>query len=145
MDEPEAASNSVYGRCIREIRGLHQFFEDWLSGEFPNTDEAFRRLDRALTPEFRLIHPSGKWRNRNDILRGLRQAHGSQPGLKVKIKDVQLREAGEELVAATYEEWQSGEEEEDGRLSTVVFRIVPEAPSGLRWLHVHETWLKKAE
>lgn len=82
---------------------------------------------------------SGRYSN------GTRQAHGSQPGLTIEIKDVQLREAGEELVAGTYEEWQSGEEKEDGRLSTVLFRKTPEAPNGLRWLHVHETWLSASE
>ncbi len=59
---------------------------------------------------------------------------------------MRLREAGEELVAATYEEWQSGEEKKDDRISTVVFCRVPEAaPNGLRWLHVHETWVSEYE
>jgi len=145
MEESEAASNSVYKRSVREIEDLHQFFEDWLSGELPNTGEAFRRLDRALVPEFRLVHPSGEWRRREDILTGLRQAHGSRPGLTIEIRDVRLREAGEDLVAATYDEWQRSKEEEDGRRSTVVFRRTPEASTGLRWLHVHETWLSESE
>lgn len=143
--EPDDPSGSVYRACVREIEDLHQFFEDWLSATLPNTDEAFRRLDRALAPEFQLIHPSGEWRRRDDILTGLRQAHGDRPGLTIEIKDVRLREAREELVAATYEEWQCGEEHEDGRLSTVLFRESLEAPAGLRWLHVHETWLSESE
>lgn len=144
-EDPDTTPNSVYERCLREIEDLHEFFEDWLSGELPNTDEAFLRLDRALGTDFWLIHPSGEWRSRDDILTGLRQAHGSRPGLIIEFEDVQLREAGEELIAATYEEWQRSKEQKDGRLSTVVFRRALKAPHGLRWLHVHETWLSESE
>jgi hypothetical protein len=44
----------------------------------------------------------------------------------------------------TYEEWQTdrhGDGVETGRLSTVLFREAPDAPGGVAWLHVHETWL----
>jgi hypothetical protein len=135
-------SRGALDACRREIEALHQFFEGWLSGERSNTDASFRRLDRALAPDFQLIHPSGDGRSRDDILTGLRAAHGSQPGLTIEIRNVQLRGTGERLLAATYEEWQRSADTEDGRLSTVVFARRSEAPNGLRWRHVHETWLQ---
>lgn len=128
--------------CRREIEALHQFFEDWLSGDMPDTDEAFERLRRALAPDFRLIHPSGRWTTREDILAGLRDGHGRQPTLTIDVRDVRLREASDACAVATYEEWQTSEASTDGRLSTVAFRRDPKAPNGLRWLHVHETWLE---
>lgn len=136
------ASGEAFDDCRREIESLHQFFEGWLSGSLPETDAAFRRLHRALAPAFRLLHPSGKERSRNDILTGLRGAHGSQPGLTIDIRNVQLCGTGEQLLAATYEEWQRSADTEDGRLSTVVFARHPEGPNWLRWRHVHETWLQ---
>lgn len=139
---PGEASGEALDHCRREIEVLHQFFEGWLSGERPETKEAFRRVDRALAPAFRLLHPSGTERSRDDILTGLRGAHGSQPGLTIEIRNVQLCGAGAQLLAATYEEWQRSADTEDGRLSTVVFARHPEAPHGLRWRHVHETWLQ---
>ena len=129
-------------RCAREIRALHRFFEGWLSGRLSDTGEAFRRLDRALAADFSLIHPSGEERSRTDIVAGLRRAHGQRPGLTIEIRDVRLRAAGDELLAATYEEWQFDEETNDGRLSTVLFARDEEGPNGLRWVHVHETWLQ---
>lgn len=54
--------------CTCEIKTLRQFFQDWLSGELPNTDVSFRRARRALAPGFSLIHLSGEWRSREDIL-----------------------------------------------------------------------------
>ncbi|MEF8797232.1 MAG: hypothetical protein V5A48_12310, partial [Salinivenus sp.] len=61
-------------RCRTEIEDLHQFFEGWLSGKRPNTESAFERAEKALGPDFQLIHPSGEWRDREEILNGLRQA-----------------------------------------------------------------------
>jgi hypothetical protein len=147
MNDSDAGGDSALGLddCRREIEALHQFFEDWLSGERPETAAAFRRVDRALRPGFRLVHPSGAERSRDDILTGLRGAHGSQPGLTIEIRNVQLCGAGAQLLAATYEEWQRSADTEDGRLSTVVFARHPEAPHGLRWRHVHETWLQAPE
>lgn len=135
--------NEALEMCVRETEDLHQFFEGWLSGRLSNTDGAFRRVGRALAPEFCLIHPSGAWRSRESILTGLRQGHGSRPDLSIEIRDVRLREEGEELLMATYEEWQWGRETEDGRLSTVLFGKETGGPSGLRWRHVHETWLQE--
>lgn len=83
--------------CRREIEALHRFFEGWLSGRRPDTDAPFRRLDRALAPAFRLIDPSGDERSREDILTGLRRAHGSQSGLVIEIRIVQIREADVDL------------------------------------------------
>lgn len=142
---PGDASGEALADCRREIEALHQFFEGWLSGGRPETADAFRRVDRALGPGFRLVHPSGAERSRDDILTGLRGAHGSQPGLTIEIQNVQLCGAGAQLLAATYEEWQRSTDTEDGRLSTVVFARHPESPHGLRWRHVHETWLRAPE
>jgi len=76
---------------------------------------------------------------------GFREVLHSQRDSTIEITDGQLREAGEKRVPATYEDWQSGEEKKDGRLSTVVLRRTPEASIGLRWLHVEETWLTESE
>lgn len=131
---------SLQERCIREIRELHRFFENWLSGSLPNTEEAFERVGMTLAPGFRLIHPSGQWRTREEILSGLRKGHGSQPGLTIEIREPQVLRAGEERVLATYEEWQISPDKNDGRISTAVFSFDSDLPDALLWEHVHETW-----
>lgn len=132
--------DSIRKRCLREIRELHQFFEGWLSGTLPE-EGAFERLEQALAPGFRLIHPSGEWRARKEIISGLRKQHGSQPELTIEIRNAKLLRGGENRVLAAYEEWQRGQNSTDGRLSTVVFhRAEDNLPNGLRWEHVHETW-----
>jgi hypothetical protein len=92
-----------------------------------------------------LIHPSGEWRDREEILNGLRQGHESHLGLEIEIRDVRLWASSGDLVLATYEEWQQSERGLDGRLSTVAFHPGEQAPNGLRWAHVHETWIEGPE
>jgi len=142
MSEPDHAFSSTEDRCTAEIEELHQFFEDWLSGALPDTDAAFDRVRQALDPEFRLIPPSGAWRSREDILTGLRRGHGGDPDRTIHIRNVRPATEGEQLLLATYEEWQEAGGSTDGRLSTVLFRREDEAPNGLRWVHVHETWIQ---
>jgi len=142
MPESEHASPSAASRCTTEIEELHRFFDGWLRGDRPETDAAFERVQQALDPEFRLIHPSGAWRGRDDILKGLRRGYGGHPDLAIHIRDVRLVKEGEELLLATYEEWQEGGDSTDGRLSSVLFRRAEGAPNGLRWVHVQETWIQ---
>lgn len=145
MSDSTKFSTPIDERCRAEVEDLHQFFEGWLSGALPNTEAAFERAERALGSGFRLIHPSGEGRSREEILTGLRQGHESQPELKIEIRDVRLRASGENLVLATYEEWQQSERGPDGRLSTVAFHRDEQAPNRLRWVHVHETWIQAPE
>jgi len=127
--------------CHREIIDLHRFFEDWLRGACPETDEAFARLDRALSTGFQLIDPSGQRCGRDAILSSLRRGYGSEPSLTITIDAIQVHQTGATLLLATYEEWQRTSESEDGRLSTVVFSRGTDEPDDLQWRHVHETWL----
>ena len=49
----------------------------------------------------------------------------------------------DELALATYEEWQEIDGKINARLSTVLLRAKADAPNGVEWLHVHETWRQK--
>lgn len=126
----------------QEIIELHAFFERWLSGDDPPTDEAFQRVRTALADGFELISPDGRRVERTPLLDRLRDAHGAIPEKRIWIESPRLRYAHGPVQVATYEEWQEDDEGRDGRLSTVVFQQVPDAPNGLVWQHVHETWLE---
>jgi hypothetical protein len=145
MPDTPNAPTAFSRACRDEIEALHAFFEAWLRGTCPATDKAFDRARRALAPTFRLIHPSGDWRTRDDILTGLRGAYGQRPGLTIDVRDVRVQDTGDQLGVATYEEWQHDRSSTDGRLSTVVFRREADAPNGLRWVHVQETGLEAPE
>ncbi|MHC4937488.1 MAG: DUF4440 domain-containing protein [Planctomycetota bacterium] len=116
----------------REIEELHRFFERWLGG----AEEDFSRCDRALAADFTMVGPGGDVRSRETVVRGLLDAHGARP-VAIRIENFVLLEAGDASVLARYEEWQ----DDRGRVSTAWFRARDDAPNGLEWVTVHETWL----
>ncbi|MCG8456718.1 MAG: DUF4440 domain-containing protein [Holophagales bacterium] len=149
---PETGGHEA--RVVKEIEELHRFFEGWFLGILPDTDEAFARFADALDGDFMIVSPSGRATERAALLEALRGAHGAwgsgdgaseagAGGGRIWIENVRIRHLAGDLVVATYEEWQQkgGEARARGRLSTVVFRREGNAPGGLAWLHVHETWL----
>ena len=131
-----------------EVDRLHQFFVAWFSGTADNDPAVLEReLLSALGPELRYVLPGGECLARATLAEGLGQAHGINPEFRIKIDEVRLTASQGSLCVATYREWQRGAKNsapENGRMSTAVFETDGAAPGGLRWLHIHETWLPEA-
>jgi hypothetical protein len=129
-----------------EIEALHAFFEAWFTGVLPDDDSHFARCGEALAPGFTIISPDGRCTGRTDLLVTLRAAHGSHaPGtFLIRVDDVRVRALPGGLVLATYEEWQESAVARRGRLSSALLGDHADAPGGLTWLHVHETWLSES-
>ena len=91
-----------------------------------------------LHPEFTIIQPAGKLMHRAEIADGLRGAYGGSPDFRIAIRNVVVLREVENVIIATYEEWQrnavNSSPPDNGRAATVVF-------DGGLWRHVHETWL----
>ncbi|WP_420644153.1 hypothetical protein [Candidatus Leptofilum sp.] len=131
--------------CEKEIIELHQFFQDWFNGEIPEEDDIFARFSAVMADGFYIVSPNGRLTLRTPLVENLRQLHAnshSNPG-KIWIQDVQIRHQSEDLILATYEEWQEFNGETTSRLSSVLFQVDDSAPNGLAWLYVHEIWLGK--
>lgn len=135
--KPESA------RWRHEIEELHRFFQDWFRGDLPDSDQAFARVLRVLAPDLLFVAPSGERRETTELLEGIRAGHGRRPNLSIRIERPELHRVMGKHLVATYEEWQDDDARSTGRLSTVIFGSAPDAPNGLAWLHVHETWLRR--
>ncbi|RYJ14136.1 DUF4440 domain-containing protein [Halogeometricum borinquense] len=149
---------SLAEACEREIVGLHDFFERWFRGEAPETDESFARVADALGPAFEMVTPDGEVRKRDPLLDSIRDGHGHAPGLSIDVSDVAVRHEDGDTCVLTYREHQTAPEEATTRVSSVVFvrdSAVTEQrsaghraesgdpPEGVRWHHLHETWVPK--
>jgi hypothetical protein len=129
----------------REIVELHEFFAGWFGGHLPETDAAFARFASVLADSFCIVSPSGTITRRESLLRGIREAHGRRPGLKIEVKNVEVLREYRSWILVTYEEWQrEPERPRTGRISSVAFLRRPGTPHGLEWLHVHETWIERS-
>jgi hypothetical protein len=127
--------------CRAEIEGLHDFFVEWYAA---TVDEAaFDRLERALAPDFEMVTPDGERRPRSTVLDSIRASYGrDEPGtFDIEIRNVEAIEEAGRHATVRYEEWQESSAGTTGRISTVLFREDPDAPGGVAWVDLHETWL----
>lgn len=130
--------------CRREVVELHRFIEDWSNGRVPDDDATFARIADALGEGFLLVSPDGTTHELPGLLDDLRTAHGrwsgGPPG-RIWIEDVQVRDEDADRAVVVYVEWQESDGVTRGRISSAVFRRRADAPAGVEWLHLHETWV----
>ncbi|WP_246267000.1 DUF4440 domain-containing protein [Nonomuraea typhae] len=110
----------------------HRVIERWLSGEAGPGE--FAALAGAHADGFTLVGPGGVTLTRDQVLAELERLRGAVPGLRIEIREVRVVAEEGPLLVATYQERQPG----NARRSSVVLR---RTEAGLRWLHLHETWL----
>lgn len=125
----------------QEIEELHQFFQDWYNGVLPQSNEAFARFADAMALGFTIIFPSGNVMRREPLVEALYKSYDGRDGFRIWIKNVQIHQKVGDVIVASYQEWQRDQEQTTARLSSVILERDSNAPNGLRWLHVHETWL----
>jgi hypothetical protein len=140
MNESVAA---LHDRCAAQIGDLHRVIEEWLTGRVPRTPASFAAFDEAHAPDFTMVTPEGALLTRDQLLPGFEGAHGSAPGLSIRIVEVTVVHADAGSVVATYEEWQDSPAGRSGRRSTVLLVRDAGAPHGLRSRHLHETWIDR--
>ncbi len=141
-------ADKVYdSMAATEIIGLHEFLEDWFTGRCENDDPAWKeRLLQRFTDDFHIFMPAGVLLTGSGLWDPLRAEHGRNPDFKINIRKIERGAAlGEGVTVWTYEEWQrnalNATPPDNGRGSSVVFVDDASTPTGLKWAHVHETWL----
>lgn len=126
-----------------EIVRLHDFFVEWMTGTVQQTDEEFMRFADSMSDNFYIVAPSGHLTRWEALVKGLYQTYNQRHNFLIWIENVQVQHVLDDVIVATYEEWQSFSDEDKttARLSTVVFSVDEGKPNGLLWQCVHETWL----
>ena len=129
--------------CVREVKDLHVFFEQWYGGKLPDTDEGFGRMTSAIADDFHAIGPRGNHSGKSEITRMVGSGHGSRrdSDFRIEIRNAVPRQLGEDVCAVTYEEWQLFGGEWTARSSSAAFRRQGSAPNGAEWVLLHESWL----
>jgi len=120
-----------------EVHELHAFFERWYAGAADPSE--ISRLD-VLADSFVMIGPDGESSDVEEVRAFVEAAYGRRP-TEFRVLNVALRP---DTPVGTYEEWQTADGVTTGRISTAVMAPEPGTPNGLRWLHLHETWLPDA-
>jgi hypothetical protein len=130
--------------AITEVEALHVFFVAWLGGTAERTEAGFAPA-RALSADLTFIGPEGEMADGPGLVSRLKDAHGrfadSEPPFSIRIANARARPLSDDLCLVTYEEWQELRGETNGRISSALMRRNANAPNGVEWVHVQETWL----
>lgn len=125
----------------QEIESLHDFFVGWFTGTL--SDESFEEhFDHRFDTTTLLIQPGGRTAAFDQFRSAIHSTYDTNPDFRIKIRNVKVVRALNDLVLATYEEWQmnalASSPSDNGRVSSVLFQRQNDR---LVWLHIHETWL----
>ncbi|WP_165367459.1 DUF4440 domain-containing protein [Phytoactinopolyspora endophytica] len=135
-------SNSDTVAARGEIIRLHRIIERWLSGRASLDGDEFGGFRDVLAPAFTMVDPDGALVDRERVLEAVQAAHGTEPTIEIRIHDIALVAADAETVVATYrEEHRGATSGRSQRQATATFIREHRAPHGLRWRHLHETWV----
>lgn len=138
----DVQTTELRARCEDEVVGLHRFFQEWYRGEIDAAGEGFSRMSDVLAEGFHLISTDGRLVGRSEILASVRGAHGSKPAdFRIRTGECHFRVGSRRMGVVTYQEWHEEGGERRGRISTAVLHDRADAPNGVEWIHVHETWI----
>ncbi len=133
------------GFHVAEVVRLHEVIAAWTTGAAADTDEAFHQFAGALAPGFLIINPGGEAEDRNTIVSRFRGLHGARADrdFRIEIDESAVLQETTDLALVTYHEhWFEGAEEKSVIIATALLQPGPDAPGGLLWRHLHETWLR---
>ena len=123
----------------KEISELHTFFELYFKGELSDDTT---RFSEVLDSSFRIVTPTALLVSRESIINIIKKSYNTRLDINIWTEDVDILEITETIVGATYYELQkSNGSAITKRISTALFRKDKNTPNGLKWLHVHETWV----
>ena len=130
--------------AIREIEASHDFFVRWFLGTADAAE--FALWPATLHPEFRLTTPGGAMLAMAEIVRWIEGARGSMTTrFEIGIDDVEVIHATDEAVLLIYVERQYRDERITRRRSMALFLGDRNAPRGVVWRHLQETWMQTDE
>lgn len=127
----------------REIVDLHDFFTAWFNGT-ANRDELEPKFLSRMHKDLMFIPPEGQMMTAGMLKAGFDRGYGSNPDFRIAIRDVDVRYERDNLVLATYTEWQRGAALSASANNARVTTVLMELGDRLRWLHLQETWLPDA-
>ena len=126
--------------ATHEIEALHVHFVELFTGRTAD----LTRCSRAFSSDFAMVTPAGIRLERAAILGGLAAARAADD---FRIVIAEIRPVWEDGNSALlqYVEQQYRDGQTTRRLSAALFEAAPDAPCGVIWRYLHETWMRDAE
>ena len=122
--------------AAREIVELHALFVELFTGR----SRDFSRCEAAFSPKLEMVTPGGRLVQRSQIIQALKGAT-ARADFRITIHEIApLREdAGSVLLRYIEEQYRDGETTR--RMSIALFETASDAPLGVVWRYLQETWI----
>ena len=125
--------------ATREIEALHATFVELFTGRSSDLG----RCAAALAADFETVSAEGACLGREAVLAGLRTARADDD-FRITISAIRPIWGRGDWVLLQYVEQQYREGRTTWRRSTALFEALAEAPCGVVWRYLHETWMPNA-
>ena len=122
--------------AAREVVELHALFEELFTGR----SRDFSRCEKAFSARLEMVTPEGRLVARAEIMERLQRARARE--LRVAIHDVAIVREDAESVLLRYIEEQYRDGETTRRMSIALFENASDAPLGVAWRYLQETWIE---
>ena len=123
--------------AAREVVELHALFVELFTGR----SRDFSRCEAVFSSDLEMVTPEGLRVTRSQIMERFKRARASAD-FRITIHDIRpIREDGESVLLQYIEE-QYRDGETTRRLSIALFETASQAPLGVVWRYLQETWIE---
>ena len=127
-------------RAKTEIVKRHDFFVEWFTGRAAEAD--LQISIRAFAPDMVMIEPDSNTIGKEAIVGMITGARGKRPtDFEIRVDMIAARQIADNIVLVVYDEHQVIDGEKSARRSSAVFSADPDAPEGVVWRQLQETWI----
>ncbi len=130
----------LIARAQAEVVNRHKFFVEWSTGRATDADLSVSL--RAFAPDMVMVEPDANTIGTAEIAAMIKAARGRRPAdFEIRVDLIAARELGEGIVLVVYDEHQVIDGQKSARRSSAVSSADPEAPEGVVWRQLQETWI----
>lgn len=120
-----------------EVSRWYKHFYNWSRGLVPKDDSHVRLVFDALSADFRVVLTNGNTVAREDYYQRLYGLHGERSGRPgSEIRNLRITTLSDEYALAVFDLIKEGFEK---KVDTALMRLDSDSPSGISWVHVHES------
>ncbi len=131
----------LIARAQVEVIKRHEFFVEWFTGRAAEEDLAISI--RAFAPDMVMIEPDSNTIGTEEIVAMITSARGKRPAdFEIRVELIASRQISEDVALVVYDEHQVIDGQKSARRSSAVFSADGDAPEGVVWRQLQETWIK---
>jgi len=130
----------LIARAQAEVVKRHDFFVEWFTGRASEADLSASL--RAFAPDMVMIEPDANTIRTAEIAAMITGARGKRPAdFEIRVDLIAARQLSEDVALVVYDEHQVIDGQKSARRSSAVFSADPDAPEGVVWRQLQETWI----